>query len=194
MPLKIITDCEQYVTTSTGVQDTPACQNLGHSSNALSWKFPEIPNLICFTKSKWCQNAENQQTVTNILSILKMVRIHEQAKFHAIPPMGSQKIPGYRNLTCFTNSKWRQNDGNQRMATRNVISSESGKNASACQISSRSKWLRLNKGQWSMYTFVLPQKVSKKPAKIENCNFSQTQNWCSVMHQRVSSWKIVWLQ
>ena len=40
---------------------------------------------------KWCQNKENQQTMTKILSILKVLRIHQHDKFHAIPPMHSQE-------------------------------------------------------------------------------------------------------
>ena len=46
---------------------------------------PETQNLTCFTKSKWRQTEENQQTVTIISSALKMVKIHQHLKFQAIP-------------------------------------------------------------------------------------------------------------
>ena len=64
------TDHDQNLISSEGGQDTSACQSSGHSSlgspeNVWSW------NLVCFTKSKWCQNEENQQMMTKILSALK---------------------------------------------------------------------------------------------------------------------------
>ena len=37
---------------SEGGEDTAACKISGHSLHAFSRKWPETPNLICFTKSK----------------------------------------------------------------------------------------------------------------------------------------------
>ena len=36
----------------------------GYSSNALWRKSPKTQNLTCFTKLKWRQNEEHQQTIT----------------------------------------------------------------------------------------------------------------------------------
>ena len=55
-------------------------------------KIQETPNFNGFTKSKWRQNEEYQHTVTKIESVLKVVRIHQQDKFEAIPPLRSQEI------------------------------------------------------------------------------------------------------
>ena len=62
--------------------------------------------MTCFTKSKGHQNVENQQSMTKIKSVLKVVRIHQHAKFQAIPSMPSQgNAQKTTNLTCFTKSK-----------------------------------------------------------------------------------------
>ena len=67
-----------------GGQDTSACKISGHSLHAFSRKCPETPNLTRFTKSKWCQNYKNQQTVTQNYILLKVVKIHQPAKFQVI--------------------------------------------------------------------------------------------------------------
>ena len=77
---------------SEGGQHTPACQRSGHSSLAFSRKCPEFANLACFTKSKGCQNEENQQRMTEIQSVLKVVRIHQHIKFQAIESDSNKKI------------------------------------------------------------------------------------------------------
>ena len=53
-------------------------------------EMPRNPNLTHFTMSKWSQKKENQQTVTIILSVKEGVRIHQHAKFQAIPSMCSK--------------------------------------------------------------------------------------------------------
>ena len=68
-------------------QDTSACKISGHSLNAFSGKCPEPPNLTRFTKLKWCQKMENKQIMTKIEWVLKVVRIHQHAKFQDIPSM-----------------------------------------------------------------------------------------------------------
>ena len=70
-------------------QDTAAHHISGHSLHAFSRKCPETSNLTRFTKSKYCQNYKSQQTVTQNLSVLKVVKIHQHAKFQAIPSMRS---------------------------------------------------------------------------------------------------------
>ena len=77
------TNCDQNVINSKGVQDTSACLMLGHSSHMFARKSPETANVTCFTKSKCYQNAENQQKITKILPISKVVRPHEYVKFQA---------------------------------------------------------------------------------------------------------------
>ena len=47
-------------------------------------KIPETPNLNCFTKSKCCQNEENQDTMTKIWSVLIVVRMNQYVKFQTI--------------------------------------------------------------------------------------------------------------
>ena len=60
------TDQDYNLIISVGGQDTSACRIPGHSLHAFSRKCPETPNLTRFTKSKWRQKEENQQTVTII--------------------------------------------------------------------------------------------------------------------------------
>ena len=64
-----LTDHDQNLTSSEGGQDTSVCQSSGHSSLAFSSKCPEVANLACFTQSKWCQNEENQQMMTQIYQL-----------------------------------------------------------------------------------------------------------------------------
>ena len=45
-----------------------------------------------FTNTKCYKNKENKQTATKIQSVLKVVKIHEHTKFHAILLLGSQKM------------------------------------------------------------------------------------------------------
>ena len=59
------------------------------------WKYPQTTNWIGFTESKRCQNEENQQTVTIILLVLNVVRIHQHAKFQAVPYALLRKCPKY---------------------------------------------------------------------------------------------------
>ena len=63
------------------------------------------------------QNEENQQTVTKIESLFKVVRILYQAKFQAIPLMGSIKMFWNCKLDLFYWSNCHQNDENQQNAT-----------------------------------------------------------------------------
>ena len=58
------TNCDYKLIVSEGGHDTSACKILGHSHYAFSGKWPETPNLTHFTKSKWRQKEENQQTMT----------------------------------------------------------------------------------------------------------------------------------
>ena len=83
------TDRDHNLISSEGGQDTSACKISGHSLHAFSGKCPETPDLTRFTKSKWRQKEENQQTVTIIYPVLKVVKIHQHAKFQAIPSMRS---------------------------------------------------------------------------------------------------------
>ena len=53
-----------------GGQDTSAYKTSAHSLHAFSRKGPETPNLTRFTKSKWRQKEENQQTMTIIRPVL----------------------------------------------------------------------------------------------------------------------------
>ena len=56
------TDHDWNLNSSEGGQNTPACQISGHSFHTFSRKCPETSNFTGFTKSKWCQKEENQQT------------------------------------------------------------------------------------------------------------------------------------
>ena len=58
------TDRGHKLNSSEGGQDTPVCKISSYSLHAFSRKCQETPNLTRFTKSKWCQTEENQQTVT----------------------------------------------------------------------------------------------------------------------------------
>ena len=83
------TDRDPEQISSEGGQDTSACKISGHSLHAFSRKCPETPNLTRFTKSKYCQNYKSQQTVTQNQSVLKVVKIHQRAKFQDISSMCS---------------------------------------------------------------------------------------------------------
>ena len=72
---------------SDGGQGTSTCRMTGYFRHTFSGKCPETPNLTHFTKSKWRQNQENQQTMTIIESVLKGPKIHQRAKFQTIPSM-----------------------------------------------------------------------------------------------------------
>ena len=54
-------------------QDISACQIWGHASLAFFRKCAKTTNLTCFTQWKSHQNEQNQQTSTNIWSLLKVV-------------------------------------------------------------------------------------------------------------------------
>ena len=60
------TDHDQNLISSEGDQDTSAHRISGHSSYVFSWKCQETSNLMSFTKSRWRQKEDNQQTVTKI--------------------------------------------------------------------------------------------------------------------------------
>ena len=60
------TDWDYNLINSEGGQDTSACKISGHSLHALSGKCLETTYLNRFTKSKWCQEMENQQIMTKI--------------------------------------------------------------------------------------------------------------------------------
>ena len=62
-----------------------------NSSNAFSTKCPKSAYLTCFTKSKYRQNEENQQTMTKTYAVDNAVGIHLHVKFQAIPPMHSEE-------------------------------------------------------------------------------------------------------
>ena len=64
--MKKSTGRDYKLISSDGGQDTPAWKIWGHSLHAFSRKWPETPNLTYFTKSKWRQKEDNQQTVTII--------------------------------------------------------------------------------------------------------------------------------
>ena len=64
--LEKATDRNHKLISSGGCQDTSAYKISAHSLHALSGKCPETPNLTRFTKSKWRQKEENEQTVTII--------------------------------------------------------------------------------------------------------------------------------
>ena len=70
-----------------------------------SQQMPTNSNLTCFTKSTCCQNEENQQTVTKIKSVLKVVRIQQHDKFQAISLIlshtFSRKCPEYPKFDLF---------------------------------------------------------------------------------------------
>ena len=71
-------------------------------------KITEIPNLTCFTKSKWHQNDEYQQTVIKVLSVLKAVRIHQHAKFEAIQSDCNKNSNEESTLSLMPpNTKWK---------------------------------------------------------------------------------------
>ena len=83
------TDHDQNLISFEGGQDTWAYQLSGHSSHAR--KCQETSNLTSFTKSKWQQNEENQQTDAIIKLVLKVNRVHQHTKFQAISPMHSRE-------------------------------------------------------------------------------------------------------
>ena len=88
-------------------QDTAAYHISGHLLHAFSGKYPETPNLTRFTKSKYCQNYKSQHTVTPNQSGLKVVKIHQHAKFQAIPSMlsaGYARKPQIRPVSLSQNS------------------------------------------------------------------------------------------
>ena len=90
------TDSDQNLISSEGSQDTSTCQMSGHSFQAFSGKCLEGPNLTYLTKSKLCQNLNNQQIMTIIWLVMKVVSIHLDAKFQAILFMcfpGNAKSP-----------------------------------------------------------------------------------------------------
>ena len=71
-----------------------------------------------FDLLKWCQNEEDQQTMAKIW-VRKMVRIHQHAKSSGHSSLVfSKKCPEVANLTCFTKSKWCQNEESQQMMTK----------------------------------------------------------------------------
>ena len=86
------TDQHQKLVSCEGGQDTSPCKISAHSLYVFSRKCLETPDLTRFTKSKWRQKEENQQTVTIILSVLKVIKIHHHAKFQPIPSMRSPGI------------------------------------------------------------------------------------------------------
>ena len=53
----------------------------------LTWVITEMPRtslLTSFTRSKWCQNQENQYTMTKTQSFLKVLMLYQHTKFQAI--------------------------------------------------------------------------------------------------------------
>ena len=83
------TDCNQNLISSEGGQDTSACQNSGHFSHAFSRKRHRNLKFDQFHYAKVAPKKENQQTVTKISSVRKVVWIHQHAKIQATPPMHS---------------------------------------------------------------------------------------------------------
>ena len=83
------TNCNHNLTSSESGQDTSAYHITGHSLHAFSRKCPETLNLTRFIKSKYCQNYISQQILTQNQSVLKVFKIHQHAKFQAIPSMRS---------------------------------------------------------------------------------------------------------
>ena len=64
--LEEATDHNYKLISSEGGQDTSAHKISAHSLHAFSRKCPETPNMTRFTKSKWRQKEEIEQTVTII--------------------------------------------------------------------------------------------------------------------------------
>ena len=108
---------------------------LDHSLHAFSGKCPETPNLTHVTKSKWHQKDKNQKTMTKIYSVLEVDRIHQHAKFQAIPSMRS---PGNARKPQIWPVSLSQNSTKIRKTTDhdyNIISFEGGRDTSACKMS-----------------------------------------------------------
>ena len=83
------TNCNHNLTSSESGQDTSAYHITGHFLHAFSRKCPETLNLTRFIKSKYCQNYKSQQILTQNQSVLKVFKIHQHAKFQAIPSVRS---------------------------------------------------------------------------------------------------------
>ena len=91
-----------------------------------------------FTKSYSYHNEENQQTMTKMYTVEKVVRIHHHVKLQAIPPMHSEE--NYQRPQIWPVSQ-SQNDAKKGKSTdhdQNLISSEGGQDTSACQSSGQS--------------------------------------------------------
>ena len=89
-----------------GGRDTAAYHISGHSLHAVCRKCPETPNLTRFTSQN---NAKitNQQTVTLNDTVLKVVKIHQHAKFQAIASMcspGNARKPQIWSVSLSQNS------------------------------------------------------------------------------------------
>ena len=82
-------NCNHNLTSSESGQDTSAYHITGHSLHAFSRKCRETLNLTRFIKSKYCQNYKSQQILNQNQSVLKVFKIHQHAKFQAIPFMRS---------------------------------------------------------------------------------------------------------
>ena len=82
---------DQNLNNSKSGQDTSACKIFRPFLPAFQRKSLETSNLTNFPLSKWHLNEENQQTMTNILSVMKVVRIHQHTKFQAIPLLHSHE-------------------------------------------------------------------------------------------------------
>ena len=64
-------------------------QSKGHPNEENRQSMTKIPKFDPLHEVKIVPKFENQQTVTIIYSVLKMLKIHQQAKCQAISSMGS---------------------------------------------------------------------------------------------------------
>ena len=138
-------------------------------------KIPETPNFTRFTESKWRHNEEYQHTMTKIQSILKVVRIHQHAKFDVIPPLCSQESARKSQIWPVSQSQnaTKMRKINRRSPKSNLFS------------------------RWSGYTSMSNFRPFKVTAIKRNqlylwCHHKcdQTRNVCLLNHLGVSSWKI----
>ena len=114
------------VFSSKGGQDKSACQILSHSSHA----FKMAP--------KWGISTYRDQN----LIYSEGGRIHQHAKFAAIPSLCFQENAGKWQIWSFSLCQMPPKWGKSTDDDQNLISSQGGQDTSACRISGYSKWLQ----------------------------------------------------
>ena len=149
------TDHGQNLISSEGCQDTSACQSSGHSSLLFSRKCPEVANLACFTKSKWCQNEENQQMMTKIYSVLSWSEYISMSNFRPF------KLTAIKTQVC---GSYHKHQVKSRMKKKmwKIEISNFGRTRNLCYVNylEVSSWkiksgCNKNPGQESTSTFIL---------------------------------------